>query len=117
MDANRFDTLTRRIGAQTNRREMLKTAAAGTLAIAGLGAVGRVALGQEVSAESQGFKGDDCESADDCRRGLVCNVAGRCEYKRSCGGKKRDACQKDNDCCKRKNLICKNRKCKRDKRN
>ncbi len=117
MDANRFDTLTRTIGEQRNRRDMLKTAAAGTLAVAGFGALGRAALGQDVSIESQGFKGDDCDTDDDCRRGLICNAGGRCEYKKNCGGKKKDACKKDNDCCNGKNLICKNRKCKRDKRN
>lgn len=120
MDANRFDTLTRTIGGQRTRRDMLKTAAAGTLAVAGLGAVGRAALGQDVGVESQGFKGDDCDTNDDCKKGLVCrqqNNRKRCEYKKNCGGKKNDACKKDNDCCKNKNLICDNRKCKRDKRN
>lgn len=117
MDGNRFDNLSKTIGEQTSRRGMLKTAAGGTLAVLGLGALGRVALGQDVTAESQGFKGDDCESDDDCRRGLICNSASRCEYTRNCGGRKRDACKKDNDCCNGKNLECKNRKCKRIKRN
>ena len=117
MDANRFDSLARSIGEQRNRRDMLKSVAAGTLAVAGLGAVARTALGQDVSAESQGFKGDDCDTDDDCRRGLICNAARRCEYERNCGGKKRDACKKDNDCCNGRNLVCQNRKCRRDKRN
>lgn len=121
MDANRFDTLTRAIGAQSNRRDMLKTAAAGTLAVTGLGALGRVALGQDVSAEAQGFKGDECVNSDDCKKGLVCQTRSsgnkRCEYKKNCGGKKNDACKNNGDCCKNKNLTCDNRKCKRDKRN
>ena len=120
MDANRFDSLSRSIGEQRNRRDMLKTAAAGTLAVAGLGAFGRAALGQAVSAESQGFKGDSCDDNDDCRRGLVCVLRSsgnrRCEYKRNCGGKKNDACKNNGDCCKNKNLTCDNRKCKRDRR-
>lgn len=116
VDTNRFDSLTRAVGEQSNRRRMLKTAAGGTLAMLGLGAVSRVALGQDVGAESQGFKGDSCDDNKDCRKGLVCNDSGRCEYRKNCGGKKGDACQSNGQCCNSRNLTCKNRKCKRKKR-
>jgi hypothetical protein len=115
VDQYRFDTLARHIGQQADRRSMIKTAAAGTLAVLGMGAVGRAALGQDVDAESNGFKGDSCDDSNDCKKGLVCNDNGRCEYKRNCGGKKGDACKNNGDCCKGKNLKCQNRKCKRDK--
>ena len=120
VDANRFDRLARTIGAQTSRRTMVKTATGGTLAILGLGSVARAALGQDVSAEAQGFEGDSCDNSDDCKKGLVCRTRSsgnkRCEYKKNCGGKKNDACKNTGDCCKNKNLRCQNRKCKRDKR-
>lgn len=116
MDANRFDDLARRVGDQADRRRMLKTAAGGTLALVGLGAMGQAALGQDVDAESQGFKGDPCDDDQDCRKGLICKSNGRCKYKKNCGGKKGDACKRDAQCCKRKNLICKRRKCRRDKK-
>lgn len=116
MDSNRFDNLARRIGEETDRRRMLQTAAGGAMALAGLGAVSRVALGQDVDAESQGFKGDPCDNDNDCRKGLICKSNGRCKYKKNCGGRKGDACQKNKHCCKNKNLICKRRKCKRDKK-
>jgi hypothetical protein len=115
VDQNRFDHLTRHIGEQTDRRSMFKTAAAGTLALLGVGAFGRAALGQDVGAESQGFKGDSCDENKDCRKGLICNDAGRCEYKKNCGGKKGDACKNNGQCCSNKNLKCQNRKCKRNK--
>lgn len=116
MDDSRFDALSRAIGEQTDRRRMLKTATAGTLAAVGLGALGRVALGQDVVSESSGFKGDDCDENNDCKKGLVCDFErGKCEYKRNCGGKKGDACKNNGDCCKGKNLKCKSRKCKRNK--
>jgi hypothetical protein len=86
---------------------MLKVAAASTLAALSASAVGRAALGQEVIAESKGYKGDDCFDNRDCRRGLLCNQSSlTCQYKRSCGGKKGDACQGDGQCCRNRNLIC-----------
>jgi hypothetical protein len=118
VDVNRFDHLTRTIGEQTSRRTMFKTAAGGTLAALGLGAVGRVALGQDVSIEA-GFEGDSCDANSDCRRGLVCNTNltnPRCEYKRNCGGRKNDACKSNHECCSNRNLECRNRRCKRKKR-
>jgi hypothetical protein len=102
------------VGERTDRREMLKTAAAGSLAMVGLGAVSRAALGQDVTAESNGYKGDSCSNNGDCKKGLICNNdRDKCEYKSNCGGKKGQACKKNKDCCKNKNLTCKNKKCKR----
>jgi hypothetical protein len=118
VDDSRFDKLSRMVGEQTNRRGMLKTAAGGTLALVGLGALGRVALGQDVNAQSNGFEGDDCDNNNDCRKGLECDQdRNRCEYKSNCGGKKGQACKNTGDCCKNKNLKCKNKKCKRNKKN
>jgi hypothetical protein len=117
VDANRFDRLSRSVGEQTNRRNMLKAAAGGTLALAGLGVLSRAALGQDVMAESRGYKGDDCFDNTDCRRGLRCSTKNStCQYKRNCGGKKNDACQGDGQCCKGRNLVCDNKKCRRDKK-
>jgi hypothetical protein len=116
VDHNRFDNLTRSIGQQSNRRSMMKTAAGGALALLGMSAISRVALGQDVSAE-KGFKGQKCDGDSDCKRGLICNVNSKCEYKKNCGGKKGDACKNNGDCCNGKNLTCKNKKCKRDKKN
>lgn len=113
MDADRFDHMTRMLGEQRDRRGMVKAATGSALAVLGMGALGRAALGQEVSAEGKGFKGNKCDNNNDCKKGLVCNNKGKCEYKKNCGGKKGDACKKDKDCCKNKNLKCENKKCKR----
>jgi hypothetical protein len=108
----RFDRLSRTIGAQTDRRGMLKAAAGGTLALLGVGALGRpAAAAQDVTAESNGFKGDKCDNNNDCKKGLRCGNNGRCEYKKNCGGKKGAACKNNGDCCG--NLRCKNKRCKR----
>jgi hypothetical protein len=120
MDANRFDALSRVVGEQTDRRGMIKAAAGGALALLGAGALSRVALGQEVGAESQGFDGDQCKKNSDCRKGLYCNKKnnknkGRCDYKKNCGGKKGDACKNSGDCCNK--FKCKNRKCKKKNKN
>ena len=112
MDADRFDRLARNVGEQTDRRNMLKTAAASALALTGMGALGRVAFGQEVSAEAnKGYKGDKCKNNSDCKKGLKCNSHDKCEYKNSCGGKKGDACKKNKDCCG--GFKCKGKKCKK----
>ena len=66
MDANRFDNLTRTIGKQNTRREMLKAAAGSALAVVGVAAGGRVARGQGVTAQARGFKNDDCFADGDC---------------------------------------------------
>ena len=128
MDANRFDNLTRNVGEQKSRRTMIKAAAGSTLAVLGIGAVGRVALGQDVSAEARGFRRDDCSrNANICRQGLQCDPNTlTCEYiptnSRRCGGKfrgkKGDDCENQSDCCRRKNLFCnENEKCRRNKGN
>ncbi|MCA9878881.1 MAG: hypothetical protein KC442_13910 [Thermomicrobiales bacterium] len=115
MDSNRFDNMSRQIGEQSDRRQMLKTAAGGTLALLGMGALSRVALGQDVEAEA-GYDGQKCKRDADCKKGLTCKIntgseRGRCRYKHGCGGKKKDACKKDKDCCG--GFECKNKKCRR----
>jgi len=110
VDANRFDALTRTIGEQTTRRTMLKTAAGSALAALGMGALGRVALGQDVAVESNGFKGDKCKKNKDCKKGLQCKNK-KCKYKHGCGGKKGDACKNNGDCCG--GFKCKGKKCKK----
>jgi hypothetical protein len=120
MDNNRFDNLTRYIGEQKTRRNMIKAAAGSTLAVLGMGAAGRVALGQDVSTASTGYQNDACGGSGDCRRGLRCDTTltnPKCVYRRNCGGKKGDACKTDGQCCNGRNLTCDSRKCKRDKRN
>ena len=120
MDAKTFDRVARIVGDQTSRRKMFKAAAGSTLAVLGMSAVGRVALGQDVSTADTGFKGDSCDDSGDCRRGLICDQGQRnptCQYKRSCGGKKGDACKNDGHCCNNRNLVCDNRKCKRGRNN
>jgi len=112
--------MARNVGEQTNRRNMIKAAAGSTLAVLGMGAVGRATLGQGVSAEARGYRRDDCSSnANICRNGLECNADTlTCEYTHKCGGKLRgkkgDDCESASDCCKRKNLFCNdNNKCRR----
>jgi hypothetical protein len=116
VDSNRFDHLARIVGEQTDRRRMLKVAAGSALAVAGLGALSRTALGEDVTTESNGFKGDPCDSNSDCKKGLICNTNNtnfRCEYRNNCGAKKNQACKNNGDCCKNQNLECDNRRCKR----
>jgi hypothetical protein len=117
VDANRFDRFSRAVGEHTDRREMLRTAAAGSLALVGLGTVTRAALGQDITTESSGYEGDQCTDNGDCKKGLTCDTdREKCEYKSSCGGKKGQACQNTSDCCNNKNLKCKSKKCKRKNR-
>jgi hypothetical protein len=116
VDDNRFDSLTRKVGEQTDRRSMLKAATAGALGLMGLGVLGREALAQDVSIESKGYDGDKCQKNKDCKKGLRCDKNnnkknGRCEYKNNCGGKKGDACKNNGDSCG--GFKCKNKKCKK----
>jgi hypothetical protein len=128
VDRIRFDNLARNVGAQASRREMMKAAAGSTLAVLGMSALSRTALGQRVGAEARGFRRDDCsDNANVCRQGLECDPDSlTCEYlqtkSRKCGGKYRgkkgDDCESNSDCCRRKNLFCNNNeKCRRQKAN
>jgi hypothetical protein len=117
VDSTRFDRISRVIGDQKNRRDMLKTAVGSALAIAGLGAVSQTVLGVTADA-NKGYRGDDCRNNPGiCKQGLVCNAKEKCEYKSNCGGQKRgkknDACKNTNDCCRRSNLQCRSHKCRR----
>ena len=134
MDSDRFDALSRKIAARTDRRKVLRSAAAGTLAVVGLGAVGR-----QVSADS-GREGSNCFSNFDCETGLICEGVttpligvligegfgppsagslfgprpGTCRYR---GGdncaKSGQFCRNTSDCCNGLNLTCRNDKCQR----
>jgi hypothetical protein len=134
MDSERFDALSRRVAARTDRRKMLRATAAGTLAMLGLGAVGRSA------SAADGREGSSCFANDDCETGLICEGvttpfiatligegfgpssaaalfptrAGTCRYR---GGdncaKSGQFCRNDGDCCNGLNLVCRNDKCQR----
>jgi hypothetical protein len=134
MDNNRFDRLTRRVGRQTDRRAMFKTAAGGALALLGLGVAGR-----ETGAQS-GFEGGRCFTDADCDTGLVCQGVtesfigqligegygppsaeaffgpnpGTCRYRSgdNCAHVGQ-ACRNDGDCCNGLNLFCNNDTCHR----
>jgi hypothetical protein len=138
MEDVRFDRLTRRVGQLSDRRTMVRTALAGSLALLGLG------LGDQDGAARRrrthnranlvGYEDDQCETDDDCLTGLVCEGArtgiapgfptpivlpiitgkpDRCRYRRSCGGRRGDACKNNGDCCSGQNLRCTRNRCKR----
>ncbi len=135
MDDKRFDYLTRRVGQQTDRRTMVKTAVGGTLALLGIGGLAGQSEARNNRSNRTGFEGDPCASSADCLEGLRCRGArtgigapfpvpivigpisgkpGRCRYKKACGGERGDACKRNGDCCKGDNLTCDNNRCKRD---
>ena len=134
MDDKRFDSLTRQVGQQADRRTMVKTALGGALAVLGIGV-----LDQQGEARTRnksrrnrrenetGYEGDECLTGDDCLTGLVCRgarpgvapgfptpigipaitgSAGTCKYRDNCGGERGDACRRNDDCCDDDNLIC-----------
>jgi hypothetical protein len=134
VDHNRLDRLTRQVARQTDRRAMFKTAAAGALALLGLGAAGRGAGAQS------GLEGSRCFTTADCEDGLVCEGVspsfigqligegygppsagaffgpnpGACRYRSGDGcAHVGQACGNENDCCKDLNLVCHNDHCQR----
>jgi hypothetical protein len=136
MDDKRFDYLTRQVGQQSDRRTMVKTAIGGTLALLGIGGLAQQgeARNRRNNNQQTGFEDDDCETSDDCRKGLRCVGArqgidpgfptpipippitgklGRCRYKQGCGGKQGDACRRNDDCCSGDDLTCDDNRCKR----
>lgn len=105
MDSSRFDQMTRQLAtAQTRRRALGALAAAGTVVLGGVTGVG-------AAPEAEGNKCQDkpCNKNKNCGRGLVCNLDGRCEYKRGNKGKKNDTCCKNKEC--EKGLRCDKNKC------
>jgi len=135
VEDNRFDSLTRRVGRQTDRRAMFETAGGGALALLGLGAARR-----GVAAQS-GREGGNCFTSADCETGLVCEGGGpsfigqligegfgppaagaffgpnpgTCRYRSgdNCAHSGQ-FCRNDDDCCNGLNLVCHNDKCQRD---
>ena len=89
MDANRFDAISRTVGAQQDRRGLLKTAAVGGLGLLGLSAGHDVALAKK------------CKNNGDCKNDQICK-------NKKC---KNVQCKNSGDC--GKNQKCKNNKCKK----
>lgn len=107
LDADRFDCMTRSLGAETSRRGIAKALAGA--ALAGVAApLGLSAL--DAYAKNCNGKGGKCKKNGDCCKGLKCKNNGKCKYKNSCGGKKGQYCKKNKDCCS--GLKCKGKKCK-----
>jgi hypothetical protein len=115
---------------------MVKTAVGGTLALLGLAGFAGQSEGKNNKGNRRtGYDHDTCEVNDDCLKGLTCEgarqgiapgfptpieipvingKAGRCRYRKSCGGEQGDACRRNDDCCNGQNLTCDNNRCKRD---
>jgi hypothetical protein len=133
MEPRNFDRLSRLVGKQTDRRNMLKAAAAGTFALLGLGAL------QRQAGANGGFNGDTCDFNSDCRDGLNCQNArrpllgglvlqvgppaaanfplfagrsGTCRYNGGCADEG-DSCQRNDDCCNGEDLFCGNNHCRK----
>jgi hypothetical protein len=62
---DRFVALTQTLAGQDNRREILKTAAAGTLGLVGLGAVADEVLGKKCKKKKDCPKGKKCKNKKD----------------------------------------------------
>lgn len=134
MDPNRFDRLSRRIGRQTDRRQLAKITAGGTLAVLGLGAV------QHQARAVRGQEGDPCTTNGDCQTGLVCqgasrgllgglvaagpygppsvasllgSTSGTCRYRDGSCAKSGQYCERTSDCCNGLNLVCQGHECQR----
>ena len=110
MDANRFDALSRTVGAQADRRGLLKAAAVGGLGLLGL-AVGRdAALAKQCNNNNQCPKGNPRCVGGKCKQ---CKKNGDCNNNQECKNNKCQSvqCKKNKDC--GKNRKCKNGKCKK----
>ncbi len=87
MDASRFDALSRVVGSQTHRRNMLKTMAAGALGLVGLSA-----LRDDASARSCNRNRDCPNRLPKCKNGTCveclvnsdCPSGSRCNNKNEC---------------------------------
>ena len=136
MDDTRFDRLTRQVGQQSDRRTMVRAALAGSLALLGLGVRDQASEARRRRnrrAHLVGYEDDPCETDDECLTGLTCEGGrtgiapgfptpiplpiitgkpGRCRYRRSCGGRRGDACKNNGDCCSGQNLICRRNRCR-----
>lgn len=116
MESCRFDSITRRFAATSDRRAAMKGLAAGIAAV-GLARVGVASAQEDVIAAKCGDKGDRCFGNTDCCQGLKCKGGdrqsgkqGNCAFKNGHGGQG-DWCKKDNQC-KSKNCNNDNRKCR-----
>jgi len=135
MDAERFDRMTRTVAKSANRRTLLRSGAAGAMALLGMRAV------REQAAANDGYDGSVCDTNADCRTGLICEgsstgilggslagtpygpgvsiplidgKSGRCRYRDgdNCA-KSGQTCERDSDCCNGLGLTCRGKKCSR----
>ncbi len=101
MDNQRFDALTRGLGARANRRDAMKWIGA-----AALGALGVSRLSQTAAAQTTpGGFGDPCEMVEgSCQAPYTCFEA-TCDLPRGCVGNGQP-CVDDFPCCEDEGLTC-----------
>jgi hypothetical protein len=86
MEDRDFDSLTRQVGEQADRRTMVKTALGGTLALLGIGGLSRQSEARNNNnnknngknnrrANQTGYEDDPCATSADCLKGLRCQGA------------------------------------------
>src|SRR5215204_5995445 len=106
MDADRFDTLSRVLGTQSQRRGMVKAAAGGALGLLGLSRLTDSALARKCNNDN------DCTGNDVCdhKKCVECKSNKDCSNKDVCDRNKCVECTRNKDC--KKNQKCTNQRCK-----
>jgi hypothetical protein len=107
MDSDRFDAISRVLGAQARRRGMLKVAAGGALGMLGLSRLSDRALAKRCD------KNNDCSGNDVCDRNrcVECKNDNNCSNKDRCDNNRCVECIRNKDC--KKNERCTNQRCQR----
>jgi hypothetical protein len=77
---DRFDTWTKHLGAQQDRRGLLKTAAVGAMGLLGVAALSDDALAKKCN------NNNDCNGKDKCKGGkcVECKNNGNCKKNEKC---------------------------------
>jgi hypothetical protein len=101
MDNQRFDALTRGLGARANRRDAMRWIGAGLLATLGLSRAAEAGAAQAIP----GTLGDPCEMVEgSCQAPYTCFEA-ICDLPRGCVGEGQP-CVAEFACCEDEGLVC-----------